>query len=161
MSVEIRRAVGDEVEAARDLSNRSWIATYSPLIGEEQTRSIIEDRHSVGVFAEQSERIQDRFLVAIDHGEVVGHCYAFFKDGVYVDRLHVDPVMKGKGTGRALLNHLEAQLFTETRCWLDVLSGNDAAMKFYERVGYRQFGKTDACGGLAGIPAILYKKIIH
>lgn len=160
MSLEIRRAEGDEAQVARDLSNRSWIATYSPLIGEVETRAIIEERHSADLFAEQAKRLQDRFLVALEDGKVIGHCYAFFKDGMYVDRLHVDPCMRGRGTGKALLGHLEGQLFTDTRCWLDVLSGNDAAMRFYERVGYSKVGETGACGGLAGIPAVIYEKII-
>jgi len=161
MSLEVRRAEGPEIEAARDLSNRSWVSTYSPLIGESETREIIADRHSTQRFAEQARRVQDRFLVAVEDGAVVGHLYAFQNDGMYVDRLHVDPAMKGRGTGKALLAHLEAQLFTDTRCWLDVLSGNDAAMRFYERVGYRETGRTDACGGLAGIPAVIYEKMIR
>ena len=161
LATEIHRAEGPEVEAARDLTNRSWLATYSPLIGEDTTREIIADRHSSQRFAEQAGRVQDRFLVAVENGSVVGHLYAFAKDGMYVDRLHVDPALKGRGIGAALLAHLEQQLFSDTRCWLDVLSGNDAAMRFYERVGYAKIGETDACGGLAGIPAIIFEKKIH
>ncbi len=98
--------------------------------------------------------------MAVVDGQVIGHLYAFNKDGFYVDRLHVDPDMKGRGTGRALLAYLESQLFAGTRCWLDVLLGNDAAMGFYEKLGYTETGRTDACGGLAGIPAVIYEKTI-
>ena len=161
MSFLIKRAEGEEVADARDLSNNSWLATYPPLIGEDETRSIIETRHSAELFKEQAARVQDRFLVAIEDGQVVGHCYAFQKDGMYVDRLHVDPSKKGKGIGKALLAHLEAQLFADTRCWLDVLQGNDDAMKFYEHVGYKKVGQTGACGGLSGIPAVIFEKTIH
>lgn len=161
MPVQIKRAEGIEISAARDLSNASWLSTYPPLIGEDETRSIIEGQHSADVFKEQAERVQDRFLVAVEGGQVVGHCYAFQKDGMYVDRLHVDPAMKGRGIGKALLAHLEEQLFADTRCWLDVLQGNDAAMRFYEHVGYKKIGQTDACGGLSGIPAVIFEKIIH
>ncbi len=160
MSFEIRRAEGAEVEVARELTNRSWISTYPPLIGEAETKEIISDRHSSERFIEQAGRVQDRFLVAVEGDAVVGHLYAFQKDGMYVDRLHVDPAMKGRGVGRALLAHLENQLFANTRCWLDVLRGNEAAMLFYERVGYIKTGETDACGGLAGIPAVIYEKTI-
>ncbi|MGI9354687.1 MAG: GNAT family N-acetyltransferase [Rhizobiaceae bacterium] len=161
MALKIRRAEGDEIEIARDLTNRSWISTYSPLIGDAETKSIIEDRHAPQRFLEQAQRVQDRFLVAVENDAVVGHLYAFQKDGMYVDRLHVDPAKKGRGTGKALLAYLEGQLFANTRCWLDVLSGNYAAMRFYERVGYREAGKTNTCNGLAGIPAVIYEKIIH
>jgi ribosomal protein S18 acetylase RimI-like enzyme len=161
MSVLIKRAEGLEIAAARELSNNSWLSTYPPLIGEDETRSIIEGRHSAEIFKEQAARVQDRFLVAVENDDVVGHCYAFQKDGMYVDRLHVDPTLKGRGIGKALLAHLESQLFADTRCWLDVLQGNDAAMGFYERVGYKKVGQTDACGGLSGIPAVIFEKIIH
>ncbi len=161
MSLLIKRAEGVEVAAARDLSNKSWLATYTPLIGEDETRAIIESRHSADVFKEQAARVQDRFLVAVEDDKVVGHCYAFQKDGMYVDRLHVDPAMKGRGIGKSLLSHLEAQLFADTRCWLDVLQGNEDAMKFYEHVGYKKIDQTDACGGLSGIPAVIFEKIIH
>ncbi|MEL6504667.1 MAG: GNAT family N-acetyltransferase [Pseudomonadota bacterium] len=161
MKLQIRRADGHEVEAARHLTNRSWLATYSPLIGEGTTRSIIENRHSAELFEKQAGRLQDRFFVAIAGTEVVGHLYAFHKEGMYVDRLHVDPDHKGSGIGRLMLQHLERQLFSETRLWLDVLKGNDAALGFYKRVGYHVTGETDACGGLAGIPAIILEKTIR
>ncbi|MDD9908749.1 MAG: GNAT family N-acetyltransferase [Ahrensia sp.] len=161
MKFDIHRATGAEIEAARDLTNRSWLSTYPSLIGEETTRKIIVDRHSSQLFVEQASRVQDRFLVAVDGATVVGHLYAFQKEGMYVDRLHVDPTRKGQGVGRALLAHLERQLFADTRCWLDVLTGSDAAIRFYERVGYKRVGETDACGGLAGIPAVIYEKIME
>ncbi|MEM9734000.1 MAG: GNAT family N-acetyltransferase [Pseudomonadota bacterium] len=161
MELRIRRAQTHDVKAARALTNRSWLATYSPIIGERETSSIIEKRHSSTLFEEQAARLQDRFLVAVADETMVAHLYAFHKDGMYVDRLHVDPDRKGAGIGSRLLEHLEKQLFSETRLWLDVLKGNDAALGFYRRVGYRITGETDACGGLAGIPAIILEKMIR
>ncbi|EFL90280.1 GNAT family N-acetyltransferase [Ahrensia sp. R2A130] len=160
MSVVVRRAHGTEVADARDLTNRSWLSTYPALIGQAETEEIITTRHSADVFREQAARIQDRFLVALQGEKVVGHLYAFQKDGMYVDRLHVDPQMKGLGIGKALLGNLEQQLFPDSRIWLDVLRGNDDAIRFYETVGYTRDGETDACGGLAGISAIIFDKTV-
>ncbi|MEN0040211.1 MAG: GNAT family N-acetyltransferase [Pseudomonadota bacterium] len=160
MSITIRRAEGTEIADARDLTNRSWLSTYPPLIGQAETEEIIATRHSADLFREQAGRVQDRFLVALKSNKVVGHLYAFQKDGMYVDRLHVDPDLKGFGIGKALLGHVEQQLFAGTRIWLDVLKGNDAALGFYEAVGYERAGETDACGGLAGIPAIILDKTV-
>ena len=160
MSVTISRAQGTEVADARELTNLSWLSTYPALIGQAETEEIIETRHSTDVFREQAARVQDRFLVALQSEKVVGHLYAFQKDGMYVDRLHVDPDMKGLGIGKALLGHLEQQMFPDTRVWLDVLRGNDSALGFYEAVGYTRAGETDACGGLAGIPAVILDKTV-
>jgi len=160
MTVTIRRAQGTEVADARDLTNRSWLSTYPALIGQAETEEVIADRHSADRFREQASRVQDRFLVALQGDKVVGHLYAFQKDGMYVDRLHVDPDMKGLGIGKAMLGNLEQQMFPDTRIWLDVLRGNDDAVRFYEKVGYNRVGETDACGGLNGIPAIIYDKTV-
>ena len=152
------------MELARALTNRSWLSTYPPLIGEQATRDIIADRHSHARFAAQAVAAESdpvgMFLVAEMDGTVAGHCYAFEKGGCYVDRLHVAPELKGRGIGRSLLDYLEAAQSPGSRIWLDVLEGNDSAMAFYRKAGFRECGKTPACGGLAGIPAVIFEKTL-
>jgi putative acetyltransferase len=161
----IRTARGDEIEEARRLTNRSWLTTYAPLIGEAATRDIIADRHSSERFFSQAEAAladgtKATFLIAEKDGAIVGHCHVFEADGRYVDRLHVAPEAKGRGIGRALLRHVETLQSPGVRLWLTVLEGNDEAMAFYERVGFKRCGKTDACDGLAGIPALIFEKML-
>ena len=98
--------------------------------------------------------------MAVDGNEVVGTVWGFEDNGFYVDRLHVAPNRKGRGIGSALLKAIERLLPPNGRLWLDVLQGNDPAMKFYERVGFTRCGETDACGGLAGIPAVIFEKTV-
>ena len=154
----VRLAQEQDVESARQLTNRSWINTYSSLIGEAVTREIIEDRHSATRFRSQFSAPGSFFWVAERGDQLVGHCYAIQKDGLFVDRLHVDPDQKGAGIGRALLEVADTARKPGQRIWLDVLTGNVAACTFYERVGYQKIGVTDACGGLLGIPAIIFEK---
>ena len=158
--VQVRKASSDDVEAARALTNRSWLATYAPLIGEEVTKTIIDTRHATSLFAEQAANPDHTFLVATQERAIVGHCYACPKDGTYIDRLHVEPSLKGGGIGRAMLDHVEGSQGRGDRIWLEVLDGNDSAIGFYQRVGFALTGKTDACGGLAGIPALVYSKTL-
>jgi GNAT superfamily N-acetyltransferase len=57
----------------------------------------------------------------------------------HVDILVVAPEAEGQGVGRALLESVE-QWARDHHCLevvLDVFSGNEAAMAFYERCGYR------------------------
>lgn len=154
--MEVRAATGPEVEAARVLTDRSWLATYAPLIGEAATRAIVAERHAAEVFARQAAA--NLFLVALDGGTVVGHAHAMPKDGHYLDRLHVEPGLKGRGIGRTLMAAVEAAREPRQRFWLDVLEGNDAALGFYARLGFREVARTEACGGLAGIPAVVMEK---
>ena len=160
MTVVVRKARSDEVEAARQLTNRSWLTTYAPLIGKAETETIIADRHSTVRFEEQSAQPGHMFLVAVRDGVIVGHCHAYPDDGIYIDRLHVEPDLKRGGVGRAMLEHVEGSLPKGTRIWLEALDGNDNAIAFYLRTGYAQTGLTDACGGLAGIPAHNFEKTL-
>lgn len=165
--VTIRAAHAADVEAARVLTDRSWLETYTPLLGEALTSEIIRERHAPAVFRDQASAAgldpnpSTLFLVAEKDGAIVGHCHAFAKQGCYVDRLHVAPGMKGQGIGRAMLDHVETRQPSGTRIWLEVLRGNDAAIAFYRRVGFRQSGETDACGGLGGIPAEIFEKTLE
>ncbi len=160
MTCVVRQGIGADVEAARALTNRSWRATYAPLIGARETEDIIAERHCQGLFDAQARLAGHLFLVAERCGDIVGHCYAYPKGGVYVDRLHVEPRLKGGGIGRAMLGHVEAGLPAGTRVWLEVLEGNQDAAGFYQRLGYTPAGRTDACGGIAGVPAISFVKTL-
>jgi GNAT superfamily N-acetyltransferase len=57
----------------------------------------------------------------------------------YVDVLVVAPEAEGRGVGRALMERVEVWA-REHDCLevvLDVFAGNDAAMAFYQKCGYR------------------------
>ena len=159
--IEVRRASDGEIEAARQLTNRSWLTTYAALIGETETRKIIATRHSGAVFQEQAADAASDFFVAVKDGGVVGHSHSYAKDGYYIDRLHVEPDLKGAGIGGMLLRHMEADLARGTRVWLEVLDGNDNAVAFYQHCGFVPQRRTDACGGVAGVPAVILEKTIN
>jgi ribosomal protein S18 acetylase RimI-like enzyme len=79
-----------------------------------------------------------------------GFCAAWFDDGLaYVDTLHMRPGMRGGGLGRALLGRTVAALGA-TRVALTIIEGNDAARRFYERLGGEAAQPHDAV--LHGVP---------
>ncbi|MGH2614253.1 MAG: GNAT family N-acetyltransferase, partial [Thermomicrobiales bacterium] len=57
----------------------------------------------------------------------------------YVDILVVAQEAEGRGVGRALMDHVEqwARAKNCREVVLDVFAGNDGAIAFYERCGYR------------------------
>lgn len=72
--------------------------------------------------------------------------------GLYLEDLYVDPAQRGKGAGKALLQHLAQQAVAEGcgRFEWNVLDWNEPAIQFYESfgarpqsewVGYRLTGK--------------------
>jgi GNAT superfamily N-acetyltransferase len=83
-------------------------------------------------------------LLAEDAGAVVGfalffHNYSTFRSqpGIYLEDLFVEPGLRGKGHGKALLAAL-ARLAVERGCgrleWA-VLNWNEPALKFYKSLG--------------------------
>jgi GNAT superfamily N-acetyltransferase len=85
-------------------------------------------------------------FVAMLHGEPSGlvsvHPDADYFTGhprAYVDILVVAEEAEGRGVGRALMDHVEhwARDHNCREVVLDVFAGNEGAIAFYERCGYR------------------------
>jgi GNAT superfamily N-acetyltransferase len=69
------------------------------------------------------------------------------KPGLYLEDLFVDPALRGKGIGKALLLHL-AKLANARGCgrmeWA-VLDWNQPAIEFYEALGARRLREWQVC----------------
>lgn len=96
------------------------------------------------------------YVVAEIAGTLCGYAGLMAVAGeVMVQTLAVDPAHRRRGIGRSLLAHLfaEAERRRAFVVWLEVRSGNDAALALYEdngferagvRRGYYDMGRTDA-----------------
>lgn len=79
-------------------------------------------------------------LQQTDQGEVAGHALWFRtfstflgEPGIWLEDLYVRPAFRGRGWGRALLEHLRSS--TAGRVEWDVLEWNEKAIGFYGRLG--------------------------
>jgi GNAT superfamily N-acetyltransferase len=90
------------------------------------------------------ERQVAEVILADYHDEPVGfalffHNFSTFlgRAGIYIEDLYIEPSMRGKGIGRALLAYL-AKLTEERQCgrleWT-VLTWNEPAISFYQKLG--------------------------
>lgn len=88
-------------------------------------------------------------LLAFYEGEPAGFAIYFFnfssfvgRTGLYLEDLYVNPNMRGKGLGKALLKRL-AQIAIEKKCrrmeWV-VLDWNEPAIEFYVQLGAEALG---------------------
>jgi len=98
-------------------------------------------------------------LICEIDGEAAGFALYFYnfsswlgRLGLYLEDLYVDPAQRGRGAGKALLQHLARQAVAEGcgRFEWNVLDWNEPAIQFYESfgarpqsewVGYRLTGK--------------------
>lgn len=67
---------------------------------------------------------------------------------INIHDLYVDDVARGKGTGQGLLDFVEKEARKRKCCkiTLEVLSGNDVALKAYESFGFEKYTMDDKSG---------------
>jgi ribosomal protein S18 acetylase RimI-like enzyme len=100
--------------------------------------------------------------VAEIEGEPVGFVWyvergAFNRSG-YIMLIGVQPDAKGRGIGRALMEHAESVLFARSPdVFLLVSDFNRDAQQFYARLGYRQVGAIPDYVA-PGITELIYRK---
>jgi GNAT superfamily N-acetyltransferase len=91
-----------------------------------------------------------RCVIADWEGRPAGFAFFFYnystwrgQPGLYLEDLFVLPEMRGKGIGKALLQHL-AQVAVQEHCygirWM-VLEWNEPALKFYDSLGATILGE--------------------
>jgi len=76
--------------------------------------------------------------------------------GAHVDALFIDPMLHGRGLGRALITHARS---LHDGLTLDVNEQNSPAVGFYERLGFKRTGRSPTDG--QGRPYPLVHMALH
>ena len=134
----------DEIQGKGYVHYRSWQETYAGLIDETYLQ-----KHTLEKCIATAHRWPDNILVAKDGERVVGFAgYGAYRDGSLPDcgevfALYVLKKYHGQKVGYALMKAAVEQLSAYKRVALWVLKGNERAIRFYERFGFR-FDGTEA-----------------
>ena len=147
----IRRAVSEDAAAVGRIHVESWNVAYRGIMPDD----VIARTDLAYRTAFWAERIADPewpvFLIE-EHGAAVAFCQMIptkdpDDDAAHVGHitsLHVLPPLRGRGYGRALMDHVLAEFgrrgFTAVTLW--VLEENRPARAFYERCGFELDGGT-------------------
>jgi ribosomal-protein-alanine N-acetyltransferase len=121
-------------------------------------------RFSRGAMRRFAEARRARVVMAEAAGEMAGfgilHIERAGAERVgYVVTLDVEEQFRRQGVGKLLMEEMEVHA-AEAKCaalWLHVFEGNEAAIRFYERAGYRRVRKAVAFYG-TGLNAWSYEK---
>lgn len=121
------------------------------------------DRESMREFAERRDavvRVADNAC-----GEIVGFAIAHVERAVtgwrgYVVTLDVAVEHRMQGVARRLMRDVEAGAMAAGARWmqLHVFTGNEGAVRFYERIGYERIRMKRGFYGAAGLDAFVYGK---
>lgn len=103
-------------------------------------------------------------LAAVEAGIVLGNAVGFLRSDHDIARLYsiaVSDAARGRGLGALLLAAMEreAKRRGAKRMRLEVRQDNDAAIRLYERRGYRRIGERAEYYG-DGAPAWRYEKVL-
>lgn len=128
----------DEIAGKAYVHYKSWHETYPDLVEPEYMKTIT---------LEQCDKIAhrwlDNILVAKVNGKVVGFVgYGAYRDDTLVEHgeifaIYVLAEYHGKKIGYELMNSAFEKLSDYKKIAVWVLKGNDKAIKFYERYGFR------------------------
>jgi ribosomal protein S18 acetylase RimI-like enzyme len=153
--VQIRSAVSSDLSSIAKLHTASWRVAYRGILSDAFLDGDLEADHMrrwMGVVDRLAPN--DRLLIAThDTMGVLGFvsgwtsremgCEQEFD--LYIDNLHVRPDMRGRKLGLALMQELAETSDSEKRlkAYLWVLDGNEAARRFYHRLGGRARERRD------------------
>jgi len=123
---------------------RATLADLSALLALER-RAFTTDHLSSRQYRHHVTNTSARVLAAVDASGLLGKALVFFRKNTSVARLYSIAVAheaRGRGVGEALVHAAERSARTRgcTRLRLEVRQDNAAAIRLYERLGYRRFG---------------------
>ena len=151
-----------DISAVIELINDSWSRTYDPLIGKEARLAITDKKHVPALFEDEIDMPIGESVVAVDETDsIVGHVGGFDKGEVgtfFVDHLHIKPEYFGKGIASKLLDSLSEAISNRAqRIELTVLRGNERAIGFYNKYGFKAATGENEDDGLDDTPSILLR----
>jgi ribosomal-protein-alanine N-acetyltransferase len=121
------------------------------------------DRESMRELAEDGNAIVR--VAETAYGEIVGFVVVHLERGViglqaYVVTLDVAEEHRRKGLAQRLMKESEASAMAAGARWmqLHVFTGNEGAIRFYERLGYGRIRVRRGFYGAAGLDAFVYGK---
>jgi len=160
--IEIRLCERADLVAVSRLLTETWHATYDEIYGPERVADITDRWHSVAALESNLTHPDGIFLVGERDGRTLGTAFARFEADerlIRCDRIYVHPDAQGSGIGYALLGELITRAGPADRIDLEVDPGNQRAITFYERAGFRTVGNGSDCGGQGeGIPHLIMER---
>jgi len=121
------------------------------------------DRESIQMFVEEQDavvRIAEKTGAEIVGFVIVHMEHAAKGERGYVVTLDVDAKYRGRGIARRLMEQAEARIAAvgALSMELHVFTRNEAAIRFYERLGYERIAERLGFYGKTGLDAFVYRK---
>lgn len=158
----IRQAEKADIEAMARVVSNSWQCAYKSLISEEDMKLFSNVVRREELFkASWDSRLN---YVLLWDGSVMGVCSVErhdkdskdgkdgYSDTAEIDQFYLEPEIIGQGFGKRLMEYVLQELKGKgfARVVLYVMEGNERAIGFYERSGFKADGGFSVCENLSG-----------
>ena len=139
----IRLGAEDDLKPIARLACEIWLEHYPPIIGEVQTRYMIERFQSVEAMRRQIEEGYEYYAVIAEGAAApCGYIGLQHRPGgeLFLSKLYVQSVERGKGQGRRCFEFVleRARALRAAAIVLTVNKHNTGAIQAYERWGLRR-----------------------
>jgi GNAT superfamily N-acetyltransferase len=137
----IIKATPNDVETIRDIAEKTWRHTYSPILEKEQIDYMLGEIYSVEKITSQLKHDTQIYLLLIeDEKPVAFAAYSPREEDSEIYKLHklyCLPETQGKGYGKILINEVAAKTFEAGKHTLDLnVNRHNKAKSFYEKMGF-------------------------
>jgi diamine N-acetyltransferase len=143
----IRNAGVEDIPLIRDLAAEIWPVAYTAIIGATQVAYMLDLFYSADALKKQMEHGHSFIVCNDEAGKAVGFAsWALTEPGIYkLHKLYVLPTRQGAGIGKAMVDHIVAQLQGShaTLLYLNVNRYNMQAKTFYEKAGFHHLKDED------------------
>ena len=130
-----------DATSVRRVADAAWHDAHDDIVGPEAVEGFLEEYYDPTDLRERYANADGVTFVAEDGGRVVGYATGVpDENGYTLGSLYVHPDRQGEGIGGKLLNRVETTARTDGYDTLDlvVMAENDAAVGFYEAVGFER-----------------------
>ncbi len=137
----IRPATVDDVEIIRQLAEKTWWPTYSPILEKEQIAFMLGEIYSVEKITSQLKNNTQSYLLLIEDDKPVAFAgYSPREENPEIYKLHklyCLPETQGKGYGKILINEVINKTVEAGKHTLDLnVNRHNKAKSFYEKMGF-------------------------
>jgi GNAT superfamily N-acetyltransferase len=137
----IRKASTADVETIREIAEKTWWHTYSPILEKDQISYMLGEMYAAEKISAQITNGTQTYLLLIeDESPVAFAAYSpreENKDIYKLHKLYCLPETQGKGYGKILINEVAAKTIEAGKGTLDLnVNRLNKARNFYEKMGF-------------------------
>lgn len=150
--MQIRKLNTTDLENLRKISIQTFKETFSDVNTEEDMQKYLVEKLSVEKLKSELENVNSEFYFAENNDEILGYLKLNFKDAqtekveenhFEIERIYILKAFLGQKIGQILFDKA-IEIGRERNLeyvWLGVWEENYRAIKFYEKNGFKIFGK--------------------